>query len=73
MTEAGLAPAVAMSLVIVYTTPAEKMVTIDLLVLAAVAVAVLVIRRRGSTDGSHSTWNQPISKIQIAQRQLSEY
>jgi hypothetical protein len=44
---AGLVPAVAMSTVVVYTTPAEKMAMIGLLVLVSVAVAIWVTRRRG--------------------------
>jgi hypothetical protein len=43
---AGLLPAVAMSAVVVNTTPVEKMVIIGLLVLVGVAVAVWATRRR---------------------------
>jgi hypothetical protein len=42
---AGLVPAVAMSTVIVDTTPAEKVAMIGLLVLVSVAVAIWVTRR----------------------------
>jgi hypothetical protein len=44
---AGLLPAVAMSDVVVNTTPFEKMVIVGLLVLVSVAVAVWATRRRG--------------------------
>jgi outer membrane protein assembly factor BamB len=44
---AGLLPAVAMSAVTVNTSPAEKMAIIGFLVLASVAVAVWLARRRG--------------------------
>ncbi len=43
---AGLLPAVAMSAVVVNTNPVEKMVTVGLLVLVAVAVVVWATRRR---------------------------
>ena len=43
----GLLPVVAMSTVVVNTTPVEKMAIIGLLMLVSVAVAVWVIRRRG--------------------------
>jgi hypothetical protein len=43
---AGLLPAVAMSAVVVNTTPVEKMVIVGLLVLVGVAVAVWATRRR---------------------------
>ena len=44
---AGLLPAVAMSAVVVNTTPVEKMVMVSLLALVSVAVAVWATRRRG--------------------------
>jgi len=44
---AGLLPAVAVSAVVVNTTPAEKMAVVGLLVLGSVALAVWVKRRRG--------------------------
>jgi hypothetical protein len=44
---AGLLPAVAISTVAVNTSPAEKMAIIGFLVLASVAVAVWLARRRG--------------------------
>ena len=44
----GLAPAVAMSTVAVNTGPAEKAVIVGLLALISVAVAIWVMRRRGS-------------------------
>jgi len=44
---AVLMPAVAMSMVVVNTTPAEKTVMIGLLVLVSVAVAMCITRRRG--------------------------
>jgi hypothetical protein len=44
---AGLAPAVAMSTVVVNTTPAEKMVIVGLLALVSVALAIWVKRQRG--------------------------
>jgi hypothetical protein len=44
---AGLLPAVAMSTLVVNTTPAEKAAIIGLLVLVSVAVAVWTTRRRG--------------------------
>jgi hypothetical protein len=44
---AALVPAVAMSTVVVNTTPAEKMIIIGLLALATVAVIIWAIRRRG--------------------------
>ena len=47
MVRAGLVPVVAMSAVAVNTTPADKVAMVSLLVLASVAVAVLVTRRRG--------------------------
>lgn len=65
MTRAELVPAVGMGIVILETTPTEKMAIIILSVLAAVAAAVLVIRERSSTGDSHSIWNQPISRIQL--------
>jgi len=43
----GLLPAVAMSTVVVNTTPAEKTVVIGLLALISVAVAICMTRRRG--------------------------
>ncbi|MEA1871892.1 MAG: CFI-box-CTERM domain-containing protein, partial [Chloroflexota bacterium] len=46
----GLVPAVAMSTVAVNTTPAEKTVTVGLLVLVSVALAVWVTRRRGRSQ-----------------------
>ena len=42
----GLAPAVAMSTVVVNTTPAEKMTMAGLLLLVSVAVAIWATRRR---------------------------
>jgi len=47
----GLLPAVAMSTVVVNTTPAEKAAIIGLLVLVSVALAVWVTRRRGRRLG----------------------
>ena len=47
MVRVGLLPAVAMSTVIVNTTPVEKIAILVLLMLISVAVAVWVIRRRG--------------------------
>ena len=44
---AGLLPAVAMSTIVVDTTPVEKMAIIGLLVLVSVAVAVWATKRRG--------------------------
>jgi len=44
---AGLVPAVAMSTVVVNTTPAEKMGVVSLLVLVSVALVVWAKRRRG--------------------------
>jgi hypothetical protein len=44
---AGLLPAVAMSTLVVNTTPAEKAAIIGLLVLVSVAVAIWATRRRG--------------------------
>jgi hypothetical protein len=44
---AGLVPAVALSTVVVNTTPAEKMAIVGLLVLVSVALAVWAKRRRG--------------------------
>jgi len=44
---AGLMPAVAMSTIIVNTTPAEKAAIVGLLVLVSVAVAIWVVSRRG--------------------------
>ena len=44
---AGLLPAVAMSTVVVNTTPAEKTAMIGLLVLVSVALAIWETRRRG--------------------------
>jgi len=44
---AGMAPAVAMSVVAVNTTPAEKATIVGLLLLVSVALAVWVTRRRG--------------------------
>ena len=44
---AGLVPAVAMSTIVVNTTPAEKMVIVGLLALVSVAMAVWAKRRRG--------------------------
>jgi hypothetical protein len=43
----GVAPAVAMSAVVVNTTPAKKMAIIALLVLASVTPAYWAMRRRG--------------------------
>jgi len=43
----GLLPAVAISAVVVNTTPAEKTAIVGLLALASVAVAIWVTRRRG--------------------------
>jgi hypothetical protein len=43
---AGLAPAVAVSAVIVNTSPADKIVIAGLLVVLVVAMAVWVTRRR---------------------------
>jgi hypothetical protein len=51
---AGLLPIVAMSNVAVNTTPAEKTVTIGLLVLVSVALAVWTKRQQDTTDGSDS-------------------
>ena len=45
---AGLMPAVAVSTVVVKTTPAGKMAIAGLLVLVPVALAVWATRRRGS-------------------------
>jgi len=50
---AGLLPAVAMSTVVVDTTPAEKAAIIGLLALVSVALAVWATRRRGR--GPHCT------------------
>jgi hypothetical protein len=47
---AGLAPAVAVSAVVVTTSPAEKAVIAGLLVLLVVAVAIWVTRRRGKSQ-----------------------
>ena len=44
---AGLLPAVAMSTVIVNTTPAEKTAILGLLVLVSVGVAAWATKRRG--------------------------
>jgi len=44
---AGLVPVVAMSAIAVNTTPADKVAIVGLLVLASMAVAVWVTRRRG--------------------------
>jgi hypothetical protein len=44
---AGLVPAVAMSTVVVNTTPAEKTAIVGLLVLVSAALAVWAKRRRG--------------------------
>jgi len=44
---AGLVPAVAMSIVIVNTSPAEKAAIVGLLALVSVALAVWAMRRRG--------------------------
>lgn len=73
VTRAGLVGAVGIGIVILDTPPTEKMVIIILPVLAAVAAAVLVIRGQSGTDDSRSTWNQPISRIQVGQTQVSEY
>ena len=46
MVRTGLVPAVAMSTVVVNTTPAEKIAIVGLLVLASLAVAIWEVRRR---------------------------
>ena len=43
----GLLPAVAMSTIVVSTTPAQKLAIVGLLVLVSVAVTIWVTRRRG--------------------------
>jgi len=48
---AGLMPAVAMSTVVVNTTPVEKAAIVGLLVLVSVAVAIWVMRRRRRGPG----------------------
>jgi len=50
----GLLPAVAMSVVAVNTTSAERMAIMGSVVLVSVALVVWVKRRRGSTDGADS-------------------
>jgi hypothetical protein len=43
---AGLLPAVAMSMIVINTSPVERMVIVGLLVLVSVAVAIWTTRRR---------------------------